>query len=446
MMKPHKTKDQQANSPLIEIIRDAIQRYQLIPPGTKVVVGVSGGADSVALVHALHQLEIPLTVAHINHQLRGEASDADEQFVRELAEKLQLPFVHKSINVAQLSDESGESIEMAARKARHSFFAQLSPSVIALAHHADDQVETFFLKLARGAGTDGLSGMDFRQSMESFQIIRPMLEIPRDQIIKWLAARQIKWREDQTNTDLQFLRNRVRHSLLPLLEKELNPMLRKAVLRSMNILREENRWMNSLLDGLTLSDDLPIAMQRRLLRKWLFDHHAEDIGLESIDALLALKKAAKGSVQFTLNSHQRVVIEYGKLRFETNGLPLRQPLWEISQKKGVGWKKEDTKTIGQLPAEASFCAAMVGDSPVMVRSVEPGDCFEPLGVSGHRKLQDIFTDCKVPRAQRALIPVVICRDEIIWIPGYRIAKKWRVRGDKEASIYVSIEQRVTELN
>ena len=156
---------------LIDSIREAIHCHHLIPDGKHVVVGVSGGADSMALLRIFQTLEIPVTVAHMNHQLRGAESDADEAFVRALG----FPTVVKSVDVKGLAKATGQSIEMAARQARHDFFAEFEDSVIALAHHADDQAETFILKLARGAGTEGLSGMPYFQSLKTLQIIRPML-------------------------------------------------------------------------------------------------------------------------------------------------------------------------------------------------------------------------------------------------------------------------------
>ena len=177
-----------------ETIRAAIDRHNLIPDGANVVVGVSGGADSIALLHAFQFLGIPCTAVHLNHGLRGTESDADEAFVRNLG----FPVVVKSVDVQKLADESTLSIEMAARQARHDFFSEFDNSVIALAHHADDQAETFILKLARGAGSDGLCGMAPFQKIDGLRLIRPMLAIPRSEIIQWLEENGLSWREDAT--------------------------------------------------------------------------------------------------------------------------------------------------------------------------------------------------------------------------------------------------------
>ena len=429
---------------LVETIRAAIDRHSLIPDDANVVVGVSGGADSVALLRVFHQLNISCTVAHLNHGLRGAESDADEQFVRALADELKFPMAGKTVDVQHLAERSGDSIEMLARKARHDFFAKFKNAVIALAHHADDQVETFILKLARGAGTDGLSGMALFQQIDELRIIRPMLEIPRSEILAWLKENNFQWREDASNSDEKYLRNRVRHSILPLLENELNPNIRKTILRTMDVLREENAWMKKLETGNWKSEkELPLAEKRRGVRKWLFENGSDEVGFEAVEKILALMDSGKGSAVFELNDRQRVVIEYGIPRFEEGDSQLTEPSWTLTTELGTGWKKDHGNGTGMLPAEASVDFAMVGGSPIEVRCFQPGDRISPFGMEGSRKLQDIFTDQKIPRAKRDQLPVVVCRNEIIWLPGYRIARNWAVQNSTEKSIHLYIEQNPT---
>ena len=433
---------------LPETIHEAIKRHNLIPDDTKVVAGVSGGADSVALLRALHQLKIPCTVAHLNHQLRGAESDADERFVRELAEELNLPVVARRTAVRKMADNSGLSIEMAARQARHDFFAEFDNAVVALAHHADDQAETFILKLARGAGTEGLGGMPFSQMIGQIRLIRPMLEVPRIAILQWLEENDFEWREDASNADETFLRNRVRHTVLPMLEKELNPNIRETILRTMNILRAENEWMNAVIADLPLATrHSPLAARRRGLRKWLFEQGAETADFDAVEKILALMDAGEGSTVFELSKRQRVVVEYGTPRFEhveqafqpASGRLESLPHVRLTTEKGTGWRKDHGKGAGILPAEASFDADKVGDSPIEVRGYRPGDRIAPIGMEGSRKLQDILTDQKIPRAHRPAVPVVVCRGEIIWVPGYRTARGWEVDGKNGIAVHVRVE-------
>ncbi len=392
-------------------------------------------------------------MAHLNHKLRGAESDADERFVRKLAEELECPIVVESVDVKQLAETSGLSIEMAARQARHDFFAELKDSVIALAHHADDQVETFILKLARGAGTEGLGGMPPFQKIGRIRLIRPMLEIPRAEILQWLKKNGFGWREDASNSDEAFLRNRVRHTILPLLETELNPNIRNTILRTMDILREEDEWMGGLETGnWKLETGAPLAARRRGLRKWLFEQGAEEVGFDAVEKILAQMAAGEGTTVFELNDRQRVVVEYGKPRFEPVGQASQPaqgrqgclPHIRLTTEKGTGWRKDHGKGVGILPAEASFNADKVADSPIEVRGYRPGDRIAPLGMEGSRKLQDILTDQKIPRAQRSHIPVVVCRGEIIWIPGYRTARGWEVHESDGKSVHVCVEQNRTD--
>jgi tRNA(Ile)-lysidine synthase len=431
---------------IVETIRESLTRHSLIPAGKKLVAGVSGGADSVALLHALHQLELPLTVAHLNHQLRGKASDADEQFVHDLARELKLPIVSKSVDVQALADAGNASLEMAARQARHDFFSEFDDSVIALAHHADDQVETFLLKLARGAGPDGLGGMPFFQTLNGLPLVRPMLEIPRAEIIHWMETNEYAWREDVSNQDATFLRNRVRHKILPLLKQELNPNIREPILRTMNILREENVWIEKLLAETKTENlsSLPTAARRRVLRKWLFEHGAEGVDFDAVEKILSLVAAGHGTTCFELNSRQRVIIEYGNIRFEETGTQTPQTQWNLNVETGTGWKTDPGNGAGRLPAEASFDAEKIGDSPIEIRCVQAGDRMNPIGMDGSRKLQDILTDQKIPRAHRPTVPVVVCRGEIIWIPGYRTARGWEVQAVHGKSVHVRVERNRTD--
>lgn len=427
---------------LIETICNTIERHGLIPHGSRVVAGVSGGADSVALLHVLLRGGYPVEIAHLNHQLRGEESDQDEAFVRRLAQDLDVPITVKSADVASMAAAGGISLEMAARQARHAFFSEFNPSTIALAHHADDQVETFILKLARGAGSAGLGGMSYAQQLGHIRLIRPMLDVPRCDIIAWLTESGISWREDASNCDERFLRNRVRHTVLPLLERELNPNIRQTLFRTMDILREEDEWMMESVKHLGPGDatDRPRAAQRRIIRNWLFENDVEDLDFDTVESILVLMDKRNGTSIYELNDRQRVVNEYGTLRFEDDATHRAAPTWSLSIEAGHGWKRDPGNGIGMLPAEASFNAVKVGDSPITLRTYEPGDRFEPLGMEGSRKLQDIFTDQKIPQAMRSRIPIVVCRNEIIWLPGYRIARGWEVPGTQGASVHVRIEQ------
>ena len=235
-------------------LRDQVERNiglrRLIADGQRVMVAVSGGLDSMVLLRVLSELAgghgWRLSVAHFNHQLRGRSSGADERLVRRVAKELGLPIEIKAGPVRAHARRQGVSVEMAARELRHDFLACVAQSqgvhTVALAHHADDQVELFFLRLLRGSGGEGLAGMKWRNpspGSEEVEIIRPLLDVPKAALLEYALRHKVPFREDATNASLEIQRNRVRHELLPLLEGNYQPALRRTVTRVMDILREE---------------------------------------------------------------------------------------------------------------------------------------------------------------------------------------------------------------
>ena len=185
----------------------------------------------------------------------------------------------------------------------------------------------------------------------------------------------------------------------------------------------------------------PLALQRRILRKWLFENGVENVSFEAVEGILGLMKKGEGTTLYELNGSQRVVVEYGQPRVESDALPTPCPEWNLTTERGFGWKRDRADALGTLPAEASFNAAKVGDAPIEVRAFRPGDRMTPLGVNGSRKLQDIFTDLKLTRAQRERVPLVVSRGEIIWLPGYRIAADWAVPSSTAEAVHVTLKSK-----
>jgi len=422
---------------LIEKVKAVIERENLIPVGTRVVVGVSGGADSVALLHILHRLGYQPTAAHLNHSIRGAEADGDEAFVKVLCKKLGFECVTAQTDVPALAKAKGISIEMAAREARHDFFRGFAPARIALAHHADDQLETFFLRAARGTGPGGLSGMKSFQTLEGLTLIRPMLGIRRAEIIHppshgsgatgWLVDEGLEWREDATNTDESIARNFVRRQLLPIFEK-LNDRAAENLLRTMDILREEDDFLSAT--AALEMDELhaqPKAVQRRIIQRWLIEHGAIP-GFDSIEKVIEFAAETDGSRSLDLEG-LRIVNEYGTLRVDERTARRSVPTkGKIRMEEGVG--------ILRGPCCASVSLTKVAGREVTVRAAQPGDRMDPYGMEGSKKLQDIFTDLKIPKAQRDNWPVVECGGEIIWLPGYRIARGWELSGESEPALHL----------
>src|SRR2546421_5050900 len=239
---------------LIHSIEQSIISKALLARGQKVLLAVSGGLDSMVLLNVLcrfsKQYDWRLVVAHFNHQLRGRSSDADERFVRQAARKLRIPFITRRADVKRFARDEKISVEMAARKLRHDFLARTArenqAAAVAVGHHADDQLELFFLRLLRGTGGEGLAGMKWRSQSSSHRavtLVRPLLGCSKTQIQQFAQGEKIRFREDKSNAALDYLRNRFRHELLPLLMKNYQPALAKTTLRLMEVLGAESEFI-----------------------------------------------------------------------------------------------------------------------------------------------------------------------------------------------------------
>ncbi len=467
---------------IIGKVYNFVKKHKLLSPGQHVLAAVSGGADSVALLYILHELadsmQIKITVAHLNHGLRGKEADKDAAFVRQAAKKLRLPFVLGRADVAGEARCNGVSLEMAGREARYKFLARTArktgAGIIATAHTADDQAETLLLKLARGAGPRGLCGISKETFLHGIKIVRPLLGTDRNEIIDFLKRKHISWREDESNKDLMFLRNRVRHEILPLLEKKLNPAIRQTLLKTAEVLRDEDQWLEVLaLDmledcrsdsGLVIErlKRLPVAGLRRVVRLWLVSAgvDSEQAGFDTIAGIAKLLTGKGGAKKMDAGQGWIVSRHYGKLQVQKGNskapvcdVPFRAVLKVpgetvlakngfriiVSKEKGL-IKVRGTKP-GALPAKASISASAVGRKKIYVRSWKPGDRIKPFGMSGSKKIQDIFVDAKVPVEERSNIPIFECDGEIIWLPGYRVAQGWEVSDPADISLQIDIQPR-----
>jgi tRNA(Ile)-lysidine synthase len=445
-------------------IKQALTDRCLWAKGEPLLVGVSGGPDSVALLDALAQLQPefgPLTVCHLNHQLRGAASDADEEFVRYQAARYGVRAEVRARDVQQLASERKISVEMAAREARLDFFQEVAHATgiwkIALAHTADDQAETVLLRLIRGAGREGLSAMEpLARQRNTLVLVRPMLRMWRAEVENYLREQKLSCREDATNRDVDFLRNRVRHTLLPLLEREFNLGIKPVLLRTAEILGEEEAFLDALADEelrgcadgeLLRAQDLMLldtALQRRVVRRWLAQWlPLSELAFERVEAVLRMAAESAGSAQVEVAKDVSVVREYGALHcLSAAAVESQPPLGgeELLPVPGTvesaswGWwfsaevvsrdEWESAMRTG-LSAEslvAFFDVTALCAAPLAVRGWRDGDRFQPLGMSEEKKLQDFFVDEKVPRSQRDRVPLVLCGGRIAWVVGHRIAE------------------------
>jgi tRNA(Ile)-lysidine synthase len=442
-------------SEFLQRLENKIRSRKLLSRGEKILVAVSGGADSMVLLHALNLLsgkfKWEIFVAHYNHQLRGRSSDADERLVRKTAAAMKLPVAVGTADVKRFAQKSKLSIEMAARKLRHEFFARVAGErkvfPVALAHHADDQVELFFLRLLRGAGGEGLAGMRWRAPSpvnQRITLVRPFLDFSKAELCEFACERKIRFREDATNTRLEAPRNRIRNELLPLLRKKYQPGLAKTVLRLMEITGAEADVVGGLAEGWMKRrrpdfKKLSVAVQRRVLQSQLIS-----LGLAADFELI---ESLRQSVDVAVSIGSNVSVfrdEAGKVNLQTlstaAGFNPDELAVYLAGRAGkvifaaarVSWQFDTHKHFKQLRGETGlefFDANKVGNQ-ITLRHWRPGDYFRPIGLKSAVKLQDLFTNAKIPRGcRRSLIVAAAARGEIFWVEGLRISENFKLSPD-----------------
>jgi tRNA(Ile)-lysidine synthase len=457
---------------LLQRAENSIQNRKLLKRGEKILVAVSGGLDSMVLLHALEELSSrnkwKIVVAHFNHQLRGRASDADEKLVRKTAAKMKLPVVAARADVKSFAKKSRLSIEMAARKLRHEFFARAAREqkikTTALAHHADDQVELFFLRLLRGAGGEGLSGMKWKSPSpadKTVSLIRPLLDFSKSELQKFARENKILFRDDATNFSSDFLRNRIRNELLPLLKKKYQPALEKTVLRTMEIVGAESEFIsrsserqfarNKNQSRLTPAatrenfEKLPMAIQRRVLQMQLAGNGiAADFDLiESLRQSADQFVSVGANISVARNECGEIQLR-GELKFDFDANELAVNLAGRAGEAFFGGMKFNWKFVGDevtslksknqsrlTPAATKlnqefFDADKIG-SKIILRHWRAGDRFQPIGLKSSAKLQDLFVNAKIPRGRRRnLILAATARGEIFWVESLRISENFKI--------------------
>lgn len=390
-------------------------------------------------------------VAHFNHQLRGRASDADEHFVQAAARRLKLRCEIGRGDVKRFAKEQGISIEMAGRQLRHEFLAKtarrLKCSVIATAHHADDQVELFFLRLLRAAGGEGLAGMKWSAVSPAdarVRIGRPLLEVSRAELLEFAEKNKIRFREDASNASRDFLRNRIRHELLPLLRSQYQPGLDGAVRRLMDLVGAEAEavrlaaevWLQKEKSR-SPWESLPAAVQRRVVQiqlrrlkiepefEWVESLRLEAGKLITVGAGLLAVRDENGIVRL-VKPEQRT-FRRGELR-----LNLKDGGTVLFAGRKIRWNFEEAKwlSLRKKPAQTEFFDADRIGSTVILRHWRPGDRFQPIGMKAAVKLQDWFTNQKIPaERRRELILATTAAGEIFWIEGLRIGERFKLASE-----------------
>ena len=444
---------------MLEQFQLYINRYNLIAEGDKLVLALSGGIDSMVLADLLLKAKVKFVAAHCNFHLRGEESDGDDWFVRKFAEKLGIQCLVKHFETEKYAAKYGISIEMAARDLRYAWFEQLRQQLgydkIAVAHHADDQAETFFINLLRGAGLNGLKGMKPQNGV----IIRPLLWASREQIRKYAVENHIVWREDHTNVESVYLRNRIRNQLLPVFD-ELQPKARQGLYKSLEHLSAENELYRALLkeklaqivqhrdevqrlpySALTPSNTSYFSIQHsafQLLFEWLRDYgfntdqchfiydalgtgignqycsptHCVVIGRDDLQ-LSEIKEKTDDEIQIQLGEEEMlspIHLRFSKLEKNADFI--------INKSSDVAQLDFDKLTF-----------------PLTLRHWRHGDRFCPLGMKGSKLLSDFFVDQKFSECQKQSVWLLVSADgEILWVVGCRIDDRYKI-GEKTRAVF-----------
>lgn len=432
-------------------LRQVVNASGLFQAGERVGVAVSGGVDSVCLLHALHSLtdlRLELTVCHIDHGLRAE-SGRDAEFVRRLAADLGLPFVLRSVNAGALARERRLSLEMAARELRYAELRRIADSLglnkIALGHHCDDQVETILMRILRGTGLEGLSGMG--ASRENGLFVRPLLAADRAGIAAYAREHGLAWVEDATNQETDFLRNRIRHNLLPLLRADYNPNVDRALLDLASLAGEALAYLQGELDKawpeLAVTSgphgcgfaaaiaDLPPALGRLALRRILAIAGGDPgrLSQKATARIWDFVRGSGGARRSVPGGFQIVRRGGGFLLHRPACAPVMEPVelpvpGRIALPDGrsliAEWWPGNPPAWEGVSRNEFYLDGEVPVLPLFVRSRRPGDRFVPLGLGKLKKIKEVLIEDGIPREERDAVPVVTdARERIVWLAGVR---------------------------
>ena len=445
---------------MLKKVLHTIHKHKMLSSGERVLAGVSGGPDSVALLHILKQLretmDITLYAAHVHHGIRGTEADQDADFVVRLCQQWDVPLFIERFNVPNLARETGVTEEEAGRMVRYRFFEQVLDKIeghkIALGHHRDDQAETILHNILRGTGMQGLQGM---KPVRDGKFIRPLLDVTRSDIERYCRDNGLSFRVDATNIDTGYTRNRIRYKLIPYIEKNFNPNFTEALVRMGALLRDEEEFLDAYCmeqyRKLIMQDkddeirlDLkvfmsyPVAVKRRILRLGL--KHLK--GLKGVQAnhiegiLNMLANSATGAQIHlpdrivVIKDYQHIVLSFDKAGDQEINYryDLKIPGKVIIKESGMEIVARNVQ-FRQVSFSSPWCIYINGDTikgKLSVRNRKKGDRFKPFGMEGEKKLKDFFIDNKIPRRDRDCIPLVTDEENIIWVVGCQIHNDYRV--------------------
>lgn len=460
---------------VIHKVKQTIEDYNMISPGDKIVVGVSGGPDSICLLHVLNEigneLHINIAAVHINHCLRGKDADEDEAYVKEFCRKINVEFYSKRVDVNKLSEKLNISCETAGRKARYDFFSEIMKKTgankIAIAHNANDVAETILMRIMRGTGLEGLIGI---KPVRENIYIRPLINITREEIENYCKENKLVPRIDKTNLQNIYSRNKIRLELIPYIRENFNSDIVNVLNRMSNSVASDNdflmkishekyeKYCDNRKEKVIISREAfseHEAVLSRIIREALsyVNGNLNNFDKMHIMQIIKLQKQSTGKL-IILPNDIMVVNNYGcievKKRKEDNDKNHNKvfPICEgINVFPDLNLKV--TTDIIDI-SDFKFCLMEKSDhikyfdydkikNNINMRFRQEGDRFSPLGMNGSRKLKDIFMDMKIPKDERYKIPLLCSGEDIAWIIGYRISEKFKIDSNTKKIMEINIE-------
>jgi len=461
-----------------------------IIPGDSILVGVSGGADSLYLLWHLQENGFRTTAATFNHQLRPSAAD-EVEFVRRICIEWSVPYLSGTQDVLSYARKQKLSTEEAARECRYRFLFDVAEKIgaaaVATGHHADDQAETVLMHFLRGSGPDGLAGMRprtfFPQLSKTIPLVRPILPISRTEIESWCREKGLQPVNDESNMDNHYFRNRLRNRLIPLLEAEYNPQVRKNINKTARVIQTDLDWIDDLINQSwekvvlpDLSNESRVVLNRnlfleshpaeqaRILRKAAFGLRpdARDFGFDAIESGLTFFRNAKRVDQISfpeklklLRENELLIVacedaplnfdKYPQLENENvaiylqEGQPVQIGPWVFNAERKI-IQPGTFSDLLRLSKEDPFCCLMDYEKispPIIIRCAKKGERFAPIGMNGKsQKLSDFWINRKLPRQLRSLYPVIADRERILWIPGFQSAEAGKITPETVEVLYI----------
>ena len=432
----------------------------------RILLGVSGGADSVALLHALVSCGVDCGVAHVDHGTRAGASAEDAAWVKALADGWDVPHFGSAVDVPELAAASRESFEEVARRVRYEYFSEVARlndySGIATAHHLDDQAETVLMRVLRGTSITGLRGIDAYGDWKGLPVFRPLLKVSRVEILEYLREHDLSWREDVSNVDESFLRNRIRQTLMPLLEESFNPGVKVALDRLARVARDEDallsEWASKAYGYCTRNPGeldreafrkLDVALRRRVMLEVV--RRAGGIEeLERIDAAVEFvcwqgtgKHLDLGGGHQLSNGRevtlvvQRSVGKSGEAEVELT-IPGEVVFGGVRISAAVLDERPDGPLSEYCSASRQVISADGVQGALGVRYRKAGDRIALLGMEGSRKLKDYFGDLGLPLEVRDATPLVVVEDEVAWVVGYALSRSFAVTNSSQTLVQIEV--------